>query len=254
MSKAKILFFDIETSPIISYNWRLWKSDAIDIVEDWQILCFAYKWADEKRIHVVGQDDFKDWKPGVNNDIYVVQELRKLFDEADIVVAHNGDKYDIKRSQARMIFHKMAPPEPFKTVDTLKQVRRVAGFSSNRLGSLVEQLDIGRKMDAGGIEVLKGVLKGVRKDWAHLKKYNKVDVEVLENLYYELLPWMQNHPSLAVLNDQPETCPKCGSTNLRKGGFYTTKTGKRKRYQCLSCGSWTKGRKIYRNPDLKYVD
>jgi len=65
MNKTKILFFDIEISPIISYNWRLWQSDAIDIVEDWQILCFAYKWADEKRVHVIGQDDFKSWKPAL---------------------------------------------------------------------------------------------------------------------------------------------------------------------------------------------
>jgi len=254
VNKTKILFFDIEISPIISYNWRLWQSDAIDIVEDWQILCFAYKWADEKRVHVVGQDDFKSWKPGVNNDEDVVKALHKLFDEADIVVGHNGDGYDIKKVNARMIFHKLKPPSPFRTVDTLKVARKVAGFSSNKLANLVEQLDLGKKMDAGGIDVLKGVLKGVKKDWKHLKEYNKMDVVILERLYYELLPWMTNHPSLAVLNDQPDACPKCGSTNLRKGGFYITKTGKRKRYQCLSCGGWTKGRKIYRNEDVKYVD
>lgn len=252
--KTKILFFDIEISPIISYNWRLWRSDAIDVVEDWQILCFAYKWAGEKRIHVVGQDDFDGWKPGVNDDKNVVKKIHELFSEADIVVAHNGDSYDIKKAQSRMMVHKMEPPAPFKTVDTLKVARKMGGFSSNRLGSLVEQLDLGEKLDSGGIEVIKGVLKGTKKDWKHLKKYNKMDVEVLEKLYEELKPWMTNHPSLAVLNDQPESCPKCGSQNLRKGGFYVTKTGKRKRYQCLNCGGWTKGRKIYRDPDLKYID
>ena len=249
---TKILFFDIEISPIISYNWRLWQSDAIDIVEDWQILCFAYKWADEKRVHVVGQDDFPGWKPGINDDEKVVKALHKLMDEADIVVAHNGDGYDIKRANARMIVHKLTPPSPFRTVDTLKVSRKIAGFSSNKLASLVEQLDLGKKMDAGGIEVLKGVLKGTKKDWAHLKKYNKMDVTILEKLYYELLPWMSNHPSLAVLNDQPECCPKCGSTHLRKGGFYVTKVGKYKRYQCLSCSSWCRGRKLHKE-DVKFI-
>jgi len=250
---AKTLFFDIEISPIISYNWRLWQSDAIDVVEDWQILCFAYKWSNEKRIHIVSQDDFKDWKPGVNNDKNVVKELHRLFSEADILVAHNGDAYDIKRAHARMMVHKLPPPEPSKTVDTLKVARKVAGFSSNKLASLVLQLNLGEKDDAGGIEILKGVLKGVKKDWAHLKKYCKMDVNILEKLYYELRPWMTNHPSLAVIDDAPATCPKCGSTQLRKGGFYSTKVGKYKRYQCLSCGGWTKGRKIYHN-EVKFID
>jgi len=244
---SKILIFDIEISPIISYNWRLWQSDAIDVVEDWQILCFAYKWADEKRVHVVAQDDFKDWKPGTNDDKNVVTRLHELFDEADIIVAHNGDAYDIKRAHARMMVHKLPPPSPSKTVDTLKVARKVAGFSSNKLASLVLQLNLGEKDDAGGIEVIKGVLKGVKKDWKHLKKYCKKDVTILEALYYELLPWMSNHPSLAVLDDQPEACPRCGSTHMRKGGFYTTKTGKYKRYQCLDCGGWTRGRKLHKS-------
>lgn len=252
--KTKILIFDIEVSPIISYNWRLWQSDAIDIVEDWQILCFAYKWAGEKKIHVVAQDDFKGWKAGINDDRQVVKTLHKLFDEADVIVAHNGDSYDIKRAHARMIVHKLTPPSPSRTVDTLKVARKVAGFSSNKLSSLVEQLDLGKKEDSGGIEVLRGVLKGVKKDWNHLKHYCKVDVKILEALYYELLPWMSNHPSLAVLDDQPSACPKCGSTHMRKGGFYVTKTGKYKRYQCLSCGGWVRGRKLHRDPELQYIN
>jgi hypothetical protein len=251
---ARILFFDIEISPIISYNWKLWKSNAIDVVEDWQILCFAYKWADRKIPHVVGQDDFDDWEPGVNDDKNVVEELHKLFDEADILVAHNGDRYDIKKAHARMMQHGMKPPSPSATVDTLKAARKVAGFSSNSLEYLCKSMDLKRKKDMGGIEVIKGCLSGVRKDWKHMKDYCKADVEALEELYYELRPWMTSHPSLAVLDDQPEGCPKCGSHNLRKGGFYATKTGKRKRYQCLDCGGWTKGRKIYRDPDLNYMD
>lgn len=250
---SKILIFDIEISPIISYNWRLWQSDAIDIVEDWQILCFAYKWYGEKKTHVVGQDDFKNWKPGKNDDKQVVKKLWELFNEADILVAHNGDAYDIKRAHARMMVHKLAPPSPSKSVDTLKVARKTAGFSSNKLSSLIEQLDLGRKTDAGGIEVLKGVLKGTKKDWNRLKKYCKNDVVILEALYKELLPWMGNHPSLAVIDDQPDICPRCGSKHLRKGGFYATKAGKYKRYQCLSCGGWTRGRKIYQN-DVKFIN
>ena len=51
--KPRILIYDIETSPIISYNWGIWEQNAIEVIEDWQILCFAYKWLDEKKTHIV---------------------------------------------------------------------------------------------------------------------------------------------------------------------------------------------------------
>ena len=249
----RILLFDIETSPIISYNWRLWKSNAIDVVEDWQILCFAYKWLGEKKTRVVGQDDFKGWKPGVNNDTKLVQALHALFNEADVIIAHNGDKFDIKRANTRFMVHHLKPPEPYRTIDTLKVARKVGAFSSNKLDYLVQQLDLGEKIDSGGIETLKDVLAGKKKAWKELKQYNKVDIDILEKLYLTLRPWMTNHPSLAIYNDMPASCPKCGSEHLRRGGFFATKVGKRKRYQCLECGGWCSGRLI-ESTLVEYVD
>lgn len=242
--KPKVLLFDIEISPIVSYNWGLYESNAIAVVKDWQILCFAYKWLGEKKIHVIGQDDFASYKKGVNDDKNVVKKLHELFSEADIVIAHNAKKYDVKRVNTRFIFHKMAPPEPYRVIDTLSEVRKYASFSSNKLDYLSKQLGFGEKLDAGGIEIIEGCLAGNASAWKHLKRYNKVDVELLESLYLELRPWIDGHPSISIMSDMPTTCPKCGHDQLRQGGFFATKVGKRKRYQCLSCGGWCSGRLI----------
>jgi hypothetical protein len=41
-------------------------------------------------------------------------------DEADIICAHNGDAFDIKKINSRLITNGFKPPSPFKTIDTLK--------------------------------------------------------------------------------------------------------------------------------------
>ena len=50
---VKRLFFDIETSPMIVYSWRVgWKLTIPpeNIIEDWKIICISYKWEHEKKV------------------------------------------------------------------------------------------------------------------------------------------------------------------------------------------------------------
>ncbi len=53
----------------------------------------------------------------------LIRSMMALFEEADIVVAHNGDKFDIKWIMGRALLLGMPPPAPFRTVDTLKICR-----------------------------------------------------------------------------------------------------------------------------------
>jgi len=232
MNEVNILIWDIETSPMISYNWSAYQSDALEVIEEPQILCFAYKWYGTKNVRVLGQDDMPDYKPGVLNDFELVKVIHELFSKADIVVAHNGNAFDQKIAHSRMMVHGMNPPEPYQQIDTKLVAKRIGRFSKNKLDSLGEQLGLGRKMEHEGWGLWKKVLSGDKKAWATMKAYNKQDVLLEEKLYLRLRPWINNHPSLSVMSDMPEVCPKCGSSEMRQGGFFATKTGKRKRYQC----------------------
>lgn len=251
--EAKILVWDIETSPMISYNWGAYESNALEIIQEPTILCFAYKWLGDKNIRVIGQDDFKGYKPGVLDDKKVVAEIHRLFDEADIVVAHNGNSFDQKTAQARMVVHGMNPPSPYKQVDTKLVAKKIGRFSRNKLDDLSGQFGFGHKMEHEGWAMWKKVLMGEKKAWKMMKDYNKIDVELEEKLYLRLRPWMTNHPNMALLNDMPDTCPKCNGENFRKGGFTFSNVGKRKRYQCKDCGTWVSGR-IILNSDVKYIN
>lgn len=245
----KTLLWDIETSPIISYNWGIYEQNAIEVVEDWQILCFAYKWLDEEEVHIVSQDDFPLYRPGVNNDLMVVAKAHQLFDEADVVIGHNGIAFDTKKAQARMLIHGLYPPSPFKQIDTKRVAKRYAGFTSNKLDDLGEVLGLGRKASAGGFETWKGCMRGDSKSWETMKQYNKQDVLLLEEIYLRLRPWIDNHPAVNIVDNRPSACPKCGVGPLHKrGSRKVNKTSLVQRYQCLSCGGWSQSRKTEKVP------
>lgn len=241
--KARVLIYDIETTPLISYNWGIYEQNAIEVVEDWQILCFAYKWLGDKKTHVVSQDDFKGYRPGVNDDTAVVRALHGLFDQADVVIAHNGDKFDQRKAQARMMARGMSPPSPYKQIDTMKVARKYAAHTSNRLNDLGQKFNLGAKVETGGFGLWKGCMAGNQQAWNKMKRYNKQDVVLLEKLYLYLRPWIQNHPAMNVLNGELTSCPKCSEGPLQKRGTrVVNKTTTVQRYQCTHCGGWSQGR------------
>lgn len=232
---AKILHIDIETSPILGYSWKKWDTSIIHIVDDWHLMSFAWKWGHEKKVHVLGTDTVTEKK--------LTKEIRELLDYADIVVGHNGDRFDVKKVQAKMMEFKIKPPSPFKTVDTLKIAKLHAAFSSNKLDDLSQKLMLGKKVDTGGFSLWMDCMKGCPKAWAKMKAYNKHDVTLLEALYLELRPWMPRHPNLGVHSGSDDVCGTCESDSLQWRGYYHTNTGSYPRFQCQKCFTWGRSRK-----------
>jgi DNA polymerase III epsilon subunit-like protein len=50
----------------------------------------------------------------------VVKKLHGLLNQADIVIGHNSDKFDLKKVAARCIYHGLKPISPVKTIDNLE--------------------------------------------------------------------------------------------------------------------------------------
>lgn len=134
-SNVKILFLDIETFPNIGFTWGKYQQDVIEFIEEGCVACFAAKWLGEETF-AKALPDYKGYKPKSYDDFHLVEDLWKLLNEADVIVAHKGDSFDIKIIYARFLVHNLLPPAPFKTVDTLKAVKKVARFNSNRLNDL----------------------------------------------------------------------------------------------------------------------
>ena len=127
--KSKVLVIDIETSPILGSVWGLWQQNlSLEMIkDDWYILSFAAKWLGEKEII------YRDCRETLENDKLLMTEIHALLSQADYVIAHNGDKFDIKKINARLIMNGFPPPSPYKTIDTLKIAKKQFAFTSNKL-------------------------------------------------------------------------------------------------------------------------
>lgn len=243
---ARVLIYDLETSPNLGWIWGKYEQNVLAYEQEWFILSFAYKWLGEKTTHVLALPDFAGYAKNPHDDTALVQALWNLFDQADIVIAHNGDAFDQKKSNARFLAHGFDPPMPYRSIDTLKIARRYFKFNSNKLGDLGTALQVGGKAETGGFNTWLGCMSGDKASWAKMKKYNKQDVVLLEKIYFKLRPWMDNHPGMNLLNDHLDSCPKCDLGPLQKRGTRQTKTLTYHRYQCQNCGGWSSGRQAIR--------
>lgn len=234
MAKSNVLIFDIETAPNLAYVWGKYEQNVIDYLEEWSMLCFCWKWLGQKKISSASMYEYKTEKE-------LMQVLWDLFDKADVIIAHNGDAFDIKKTNAKFLEHGMAPPSPYKTIDTKKVAKKYFKLNSNSLNDISVTLGLGEKVDTGGFELWLGCMRNEKRSWDLMIKYCRQDIVLLEKVYLKFLPWIANHPNYNVFNNTSHNCPKCGSDHLQSRGWSITAVSKRKRYQCQDCGGWSLG-------------
>lgn len=239
MTKSRILLVDIETAPSLGWVWGKWEQNVIDFKRDWFLLSFAYKWLGERGVHGSALIDYATFAGDKEDDRLLTKDLWNLFDEADIIVAHNGDNFDVKKANTRFISHQLPPPTPYKTVDTRKLARKYFRFDCNKLDSLGRYLGLGRKLPNTGFDLWKRCMDGDRAAWSMMMRYNKRDIVLLEKVYLKLLGWANTHPSVA---QGEAVCPKCASGRVQKRGFAYTLARKKQRLQCLDCRGWWEGK------------
>lgn len=240
--KPRILLVDVETSPNLGYSWGKWDQNIIKFVRESYIISFAHKWLGEKQVHVKALPDFLLYKRTRTSDKELLRYIRGMLDEASVVVAHNGNSFDMKVINSRLIFNGFRPPSPFQTVDTLQVARRYFKFNSNKMGDIGPYIKEGEKLRTGGFDLWEDCLAGKKDAWDRMKRYNSRDVLLLERVYKRLLPWIENHPNLNVLIGTRTNCPNCGSESLQRRGLrLSARTGVRQSYQCQSCGHWCSG-------------
>jgi RNase_H superfamily len=232
---SKIVFLDIETAPSLGWVWAKWQTDVIDFKANWYILSFAVKEAG-KKVQTYCLADFPGYEKDKEDDTQLVKELWKVLESADIIVAHNGDRFDLPKINTRFLTHGMQPPSPYKTVDTLQIARKVFKFDSNKLDELGRYLGVGRKLAHTGFHLWKGCMEGDPKAWKTMKRYNGRDVILLEKIYFLMRPWAKTHPN--VNQGQLYNCPKCGSSKVQRRGWSFTLLRKKQRMHCQNCAGW----------------
>lgn len=238
--KPRTLLYDLETSPILGYVWEKYETNLVESKRDWYIMSFSYKWLGGNT-HVISLPDFPHYKKDPEDDTYVVRELWKLFDEADITIAHNNNGFDRKKSNARFIQLGFTPPSPYKVIDTLSEARKNFKFTSNKLDDLAQYLSIGRKVETGGYVLWRDCMLGKKEAWDRMRKYNRRDTDLLEAVYLKLLPWIDSHPKYGAWIGKI-VCDKCGGDHMISKGYHVNRTKKMRRLKCQDCAGWQLGK------------
>ena len=232
-TKRRRLYFDIETSPNIGLFWQAGYKQKIDysnIIKERAIICICYKWEDEKEVYEVHWDKKQD-------DKKLLIEFIKIANQADELVGHNGDNFDLKWIRTRCLFHGIEMFPNYTTIDTLKISRSKFRFNSNRLNYIAQYLGIGQKIKTEFNLWKDIVLNKDAQAMDKMVKYCKKDVILLEKVHKHLNKHVYNKTHYGVAFGQDRgTCPECGSDELVINKRKTTASGLKKiLYQCKEC-------------------
>jgi uncharacterized protein YprB with RNaseH-like and TPR domain len=225
-TQIKRLFFDIETSPNICYSWRIGYKISLgfeNIIDERKIICISYKWEGSDKIHSLTWD--KDLC-----DRQMLIDFIEVANQADELIAHNGDRFDIKWIRTRCIFHRIPMFPNYRTLDTLKKAKSGFNFNSNRLDYIAQFLGVGAKVKHSGFDMWKGVMKGEKEALKEMVNYCEGDIIVLEDVFLTMQNYIKPNTHNGVLNNNLKySCPTCGSeyTTLVKNNVTAMGTIKR---------------------------
>lgn len=249
----KILLFDIETSPLEFYGWALKQYSGyippVMVKKSWAILCWSAKWLfDDEIMHgTVTTDEANN-----RTDASIIQPLWTLLDKAEIIVAHNGDQFDIKRANTRFKMNGLGPPMPYRSIDTLKKLRLKFALDSYKLDyvNMLFGLDT-KKGNEQGMKLWKRCINHDAEALAQMQTYCDNDVMILEELYNDIRPWIKGHPNMGLYltGTNVEKCNNCGATDLDWRGKYYTPAGRYRAFRCSDCGAVGRSRLTNLKPE-----
>lgn len=238
MAAPKILLYDIETTHNLAAIFRLYEdyTSHENILRERYVVSIAWKWLGESKVHAVSTlDNPTLYKKDPHNDKFVISEFADVLREADVVVGHNADAYDLKFVEGRMLYHGMSPLPPITSIDTLKIAKSRLLLNSNKLDYLSHYLGFGRKVKTDNSLWLR-ILNGDKSAIREMVRYNKHDVVLLEKVFLKLRPYCANHINRALFGGKG--CPRCGSTHVQSRGTHKAISRTYQRFVCVSCGGW----------------
>jgi uncharacterized protein YprB with RNaseH-like and TPR domain len=236
-TQRKRLFFDIETSPNTCLSFQIGRKVFLtpeSIINERAIICICYKWEDKKEV------EFLHWDKK-QSDKKILTEFIKIANEADEMIAHNGDKFDLAFIRTRCLFHKIEMFPDYVTIDTLKVSRSKFKFNSNKLDYISKFLGVGKKTKTD-FNLWKDILLyNDTKSLDKMIKYCKNDVVILEKVWKEMRNHIKSKTHFGVVfGEDRGSCPECGSDQLVIHGHRFLASGTKKAvYQCRTCCKYT---------------
>lgn len=217
--RHKILVFDIETSLGEAYFFHP-KVRFIThkmVKENPIMLCWAASFIGEDEVHseMLTVTELKK-----RDDGRIVKKLAELMQEADYVLAHNGDQFDIPWVRGRLWANGLdeQPLGYVQSIDTKKAAAKDFRLPHNNLEALARHRGFGLK-DKMDLDDWIAIAKGDHTRLKKMQEYNIGDVRILRDVFESMLPHMERLPRL-VSTTEEFSCPWCGNDvkNMQKRG------------------------------------
>lgn len=236
-NKPRICFYDIETSLAKSYHFQQWKVNLSQKqkIQESHLLSHAWAWGDgEVTGSILTREEMLAHDPE-----RLVLECWSLLDNCDILVAHNGKRFDVKKVNGYFLQYGMPPPSPYRVIDTLLIAKQKFALPFNSLAYLAEFLDVEQKVDTGGVDLWIQCDQGSQEALNKMNEYCMGDIVTLRGVYNRLIGWSNDGVNMALYNDHGASCPHCSSDDVSviQGKYSHTVARKYQAYRCNGCGA-----------------
>lgn len=235
--EPRLLFFDLEVFAHIAHVWRYYKQNVIKIEKAAMICTIAYQWLHEKQVQTIGLPHFYGHPKGLGvletypKNRKLMKAFYPVFNSADVVVAYNGDGFDVPWVLTEYFRMKFPPLKPPVQYDPLKFFRYKLNLPNNRLETVAEALGYGQKIRHSGYPMWDGCMNGRRKEWGEMILYAGHDVVLLKKIYHEAARWDPRHPDLSHFR-RDWNCPYCGSSDKRFKAYKYLQGSVKKQFRC----------------------
>lgn len=231
----KILFYDIETSLAKSYHFQQWKVDLSQKqkIQESHLLSHAWAWGEsEVTGSVLTREEMLAHDPE-----RLVLECWSLLDNCDVLVAHNGKRFDVRKVNSYFLQYGLPPPSPYRVIDTLLIAKKKFALPFNSLAYLAEFLGVEQKIDTGGVDLWIQCDQGNQEALDKMNEYCMGDIVTLRGVYYKLISWSNDGVNLSIYSDHGSLCPHCSSDDVSsiEGKYAYTAQRKYSLFRCNSC-------------------
>lgn len=207
------------------------------------ILCAGFKDVGVGKPEVFNILDYTKTGDLIRAEKHLLRDISRRLLQSDVWLTHFGQYFDIPFVNSRLLYHNLPVlPPSYPHIDTWRIAKNRLKLRNNRLNTVSDFLKTKSSKNSILPEQWIRALGGHAPSMAYIVNHCRLDILVLEEAYNRLRPLILDHPSKGLI-DGRGGCGVCGSEKLQKRGTHVTRTRKYQRYQCSSCGAWSKGTK-----------
>lgn len=222
----KILIYDLETSRVLADVW--WPHNQYispdSLHEQPRIITVAWKWLHEDQVYTLRWEDKKTTPisgydiAGWGDDTDLVKKFAKVYNEADLAIGVNSDKFDKRFLAQRCLVHKVPFNRFVPSLDIQKASKKEFRTPSYSLKYQANVMGISQKRGHEGIDMWRKAQyhtdPKVRSEAVDaMEHYNIGDIITTEEMYLDLIPYIDHKIHFGTMGGNHKwSCPNCGST------------------------------------------